>query len=299
MRQIIYKILYNRVINQVLRNINLALRNVLHLKFELPPSGTLNIKLANGRNFKLKTNQTNYISRLIFYGGYMNFEYTGIFVSLIQKINNFYDIGANIGYYSLIGATLNEKLNVTAFEPAAGPWFYFNENVRINQLNNINIEKLALSHKEGEIEFYEVKNPKYKYLKYNLAGEGNAGSKTSTGKFTIINAKTTTLDRYVDENEVDNIDLIKIDTEGTEHLILENAGNVLSTMKPIIICETLFNTIEVNLEKLMDSYGYEFYNPSGDGLKKVKTNVREEDDGVRNCFFVHPDKIHLIEEFVI
>ena len=81
-------------------------------------------------------------------------------------------------------------------------------------------------------------------------------------------------------------------------MILEKSVNVLTDMKPIIICETLFDTIEQNLEKLMDSYGYEFYNHDDSGLKKVKTIVRRADDGVRNCFFVHPVKFHLIEEYV-
>jgi len=298
MIQIVYRIVYNSTINKILRNINLALKVILPDKMELPPSGTIRISIGDGKTLKLKTNQTNYITRLLFYRGYLNFEYTNIFISLIRKINSFYDIGANIGFYSLMGAKINETLKVTGFEPATGPSFYFNENVRLNNLNNIITEKLALSHKEGEIEFYEVKNPKYKYLQFNLAGEGNSGSKTSTKIFEIKKVKTTTLDKYVQDNEADSIGLIKIDTEGNEHLILENAVNVLSNMKPIIICETLFNTIEQNLEKLMGSYGYEFYNHIDSGLKKVKTIVRKRDDGVRNCFFVHPDKFHLIEEYV-
>ncbi len=50
-----------------------------------------------------------------------------------------------------------------------------------------------------------------------------------------------------------------MDTEGTENLILEKSDYVLREMKPIIICETLFNTIESELERIMRSYGYEFY----------------------------------------
>jgi hypothetical protein len=96
-----------------------------------------------------------------------------------------------------------------------------------------------------------------------------------------------------------NIDLIKMDTEGTENLILESSDFVLREMKPIIICETLFNTIEPELERIMSSYGYEFYNHLHSGLKKAETIIRNEDDGVSNCFFVHPDKYYLIREFVI
>jgi hypothetical protein len=90
-----------------------------------------------------------------------------------------------------------------------------------------------------------------------------------------------------------------MDTEGTENLILESSDFILTEMKPIIICETLFNTIEPELEKIMSSYGYEFYNHMPSGLQKADTIIRKENNGISNCFFVHPDKYHLIEEFVI
>ncbi|MDX5426618.1 MAG: hypothetical protein LPK46_00670, partial [Bacteroidota bacterium] len=79
---------------------------------------------------------------------------------------------------------------------------------------------------------------------------------------------------------------------------LEQGSTVLSDLKPIVICETLFNKIEHKLERIFSSYGYEFYNHTDKGLEKVKSITRLNDDGVRNCFFVHPSKFHLIEEFV-
>ena len=72
----------------------------------------------------------------------------------------------------------------------------------------------------------------------------------------------------------------------------------LRNMKPIIICETLFNSIEPKLDAIMRSYGYNFYNHTESGLKKVDTIIREADNGVRNCFFVHPEKEHLVLEFI-
>ncbi len=111
--------------------------------------------------------------------------------------------------------------------------------------------------------------------------------------------KTTTFDAYVESNEVDKIDLVKIDTEGTEHLILSHAEVVLSKLKPIIICETLFNTNEDKLQQIFERHGYEFYNHTPKGLMQVETITREKDNGIRNCFFVHPEKRSLIEEFVI
>lgn len=299
MKQLLYKIIYNDRINPVLRNLNRILSPVLPDGIKLPPSGILKIKNTEGKVLKIRTNQTNYLTKVIFWkGGYLQFEYTGIFIKLIRKVNAFYDIGANIGYYSLLAAMENPAIKVVGFEPAIGPLVYFKENVRINNFKNITVEPIALSHKEGEIEFYEIRNNKYKYLEHNLAGEGNAGSLTSGRNFVLNKVKTSTLDNYVRRNKVKNIELIKMDTEGTENLILEKSEIVLKEMMPIIICETLFNKIEPELERIMTSYGYEFYNHTRDGLQKQKSIIRKEDNGISNCFFVHPDKYHLIEEFV-
>ena len=299
MKQLLYKVIYNKHVNKILRNLNRILKPILPEKIKLPPSGIIRFKNNLGQVLSIKTNQTSYITQLLYWEGYQNFEYTDIFIKLIKKINVFYDIGANIGYYSLLAEIENKNIKVISFEPANGPLFYFRENIKINKFKNIRVESLALSDKEGEITFYEIRNKKYTYLEHNLAGEGNSGSKTSGRNFVPISVKTTTLDKYVENSKEVNIDLIKMDTEGTEHFILENSDNVLKLMKPIIICETLFNTIELELEKLMRSYGYEFYNHTEMGLQKVNTIVREEDNGVSNCFFVHPNKFDLIEEFVI
>jgi len=300
MKQFIYRLIYNDEINYFLRNLNKVLLPFISKKIKLPPSGILKITNDDGKIFKIKTNQTNYLTKLIYWeGGYKQFEYTSIFVKLIKKVDSFFDIGANIGYYSLLAANENKDIKIVGFEPATGPLHFFNENVRINNFENIKIESIALSHKDGNIEFYEIKNKKYKYLEHNLAGESNAGSNTKGRHFIVNKVKTCTLDNYVEMNKIVGIDLIKMDTEGTENLILEKASFVLAEMKPIIICETLFNTIEMELEKIMKSFGYEFYNHTENGLQKTDSIVRKSDNGVSNCFFVHPSKYQLIKEFVV
>ncbi len=272
---------------------------VLPCKIKLPPSGFIQLSDGSGQGIKLYTNQTNYLTHLVYWeGGALNFEYTDIFVQLIKKVNSFYDIGANIGYYSLLAAMGNKQAKIVGFEPAGGPLHYFRKNVTANGLNQIRIESLALAEKEGELTFFEIKNKKYAYLKHNLAGESNAGSKTSGKNFVKVKVKASTLDNYVATHH-DSVDLIKMDTEGTEHLILGAASNVIETFKPIIICETLFNTIESELETIMKSHGYQFYNHVPGGLKKVETIRRKTDDGVRNCFFVHPDRADLIKSFIV
>ncbi len=300
MKQFTYQIIYNRRINGILRSINKLVYPILPAKVMIPPSGLLKIKNAEGITLKIHTNQTNYLTKYIFWeGGYKNFEYTSIFMKLIKNINVFMDIGANIGYYSLLAAMENKKIQIIGFEPAEGPLYFFKKNVATNGFSNIQIEPIAISHQHGEIDFHEIKNSKYRYLKYNLEGESNAGSKTTGKNFVVNKVKTTTFDDFVKENKIKNIDLIKLDTEGTEHLILSAATYSLKEMKPIVICETLYSKIENKLEEIMKPLGYNFYNHTPHGLLKVESIIRKDDDGVRNCFFVHPSKLSLIEEYVI
>jgi hypothetical protein len=106
-----------------------------------------------------------------------------------------------------------------------------------------------------------------------------------------------TLDEFIAHHSISNTALIKMDTEGTENLILNGASKTLNTHKPIIICETLFHTIEDELEKVMLQHGYNFYNHKNGKLFKTETLIRKHDDGIRDCFFVHPEKVSLVREF--
>jgi FkbM family methyltransferase len=263
----------------------------------LPPAGSMSIDIE-GRPIRLVTNQTSYLTQLLYWKRPENFEYTSIFLDVIRKVDTFFDVGANIGYYSLLAAHVNPTIKVTAFEPARGPLHFLRRNIELNGFNQIRVEPVALSDSNGMITFYESGSLKYAYVDYNLAGDGNTGSIVSD-RFVANEVAAIRPDDYVAENHVDSIDLIKIDTEGTEHLILRNADRILSKMRPIIVCETLFDTIEDELDELLSSYGYEFFNHTERGLQKTDTIRREEDNQVRNCFFVHPDKRDLIADHIV
>jgi len=299
MLELFYKTIYRKNINYYLRNINFGLKNLFFNKIKIPPSGTLSLKTDSGL-LKIETNQTSYLTQLLFWNGYKNFEYSEIFEKLSKNTNTFLDIGSNIGYYSLLAVKSNPNMKVFAFEPAYGPKHFLTKNIEINNFSkNISAIQLALSNTIGEIDFYEVKSLKYKYINYNLAGEGNAGTKKTSRNFIKNTVKATTLNIFVDTNKIQNIDLIKIDTEGTEIDILKSGIESLKKFQPIIICETLYNTIENDLDHFFNELDYEFYNHVENGLKKVSTIKRDIDNGVRNCFFVPKSKQHLISPFLI
>ena len=294
--QFLYQLIYLPFINRILLLINRAVSPFTN--FQLPPSGMISVKLLSGVNFKMRTNQTSYVTKLLYWKGADAFEYTPIFEKLAGKVDSFIDIGANTGYYSILAAAVNSKIKIHSFEPAHGPAYYLDQNISINYFTeNINTHSIALSDKEGQVEFYEVQNAKYRYLTHNLGGVGSLKKENNSMRASTI-VKAMTLDNFVEQEGLQKIDLMKIDTEGTEHFILSGASQTIERCKPIIICETLFHKIEKDLEEIMRGHGYEFYNHLDQKLHRVNTLIRERDNQVRDCFFVHPEKKHLIQEFV-
>lgn len=296
MKALLYSILYNTPANYYLRNALKIFKPFLPEGLKIHPSGALKLNV-NNRDLILKTNQTSYVTRELFWKGWESYEYTNIFEKLILKTEVFFDIGSSIGYYSLLGAALNDHLKVWAFEPALGPMIYLSENVKINNFEDrINVQHLALSDFKGEIAFSEITNAKYPST-YNLSGEHNINTKPElVSKKVKVDSEV--LDSFVSEHGIEKIDLMKIDTEGVEDLILNGGSQTIENYLPIIICETLFGRIEHKLEAIMKIHDYNFYNHYKEGLRKVETIKRVEDDGVRNVFFVHPSKEYLIQEFL-
>jgi len=245
------------------------------------------------------TNETSYVTKTLFWNGPENFEYTPIFEKLIRQCRTFLDVGANTGYYSLVAARENQQIRVHAFEPSFGPAYFLKRNIEINKFNDrITHYPIALSDHAGTIDFFEIRTTAAKE-DFNLSGVGTTKKIFTTQEnSSIVKVKAETLDSVVNALGQIPIDLIKMDTEGTEDSILRGSSNTIAKHKPIIICETLFNQIEKDIESIMKAHGYQFYNHLGGKLYKTETLIRKEDNGVRDCFMVHPDKIHMIQSFI-
>jgi FkbM family methyltransferase len=245
------------------------------------------------------TNETSYVTKTLFWNGTENFEYTPIFEKLIVQCRTFLDVGANTGYYSIVAAKENKNIQVYAFEPSFGPAYFLKRNIEINKFNDqIRHYPIALSDRAGTIDFFEIRTTTTKEG-FNLSGVGTTRKIfTSQENSSIVKVKAETLDSVVNEFGQIPVDLIKMDTEGTEDYILRGSSNTIAKHKPIIICETLFNQIEKDIESIMKGHGYEFYNHLRGRLYKTETLIRKEDNGVRDCFMVHPEKVHMIKSFI-
>jgi FkbM family methyltransferase len=148
----------------------------------------------------------------------------------------FYDIGANVGYYSLLASKYVEANgSVVAFEPLPRNLEYLSSHARLNKLSNVTIIPMALSDHSGKDKF----SYKEDASSCHITPEGN------------IEVTVTTLDKLLKEKPMRPPDIIKVDIEGAEVDFLKGAVDTLIAHRPLIfmaihspqLFKLLFDTI--------------------------------------------------------
>ncbi len=289
--------IHNKTVNLFTRTLLKPFSGILPKKFHFAINGTITIDLGEGKKMLFHSNPTSSVFNALFWGGVKGFEYSEYktFTKLVPQSKLFLDIGANIGYYSVLAKKFNPGIVVHGFEPMPSASKYFKNNCAINGFNDIQVHQTALTNFKGEATFYTNINPKFPNETDFLYGDNSLNS-AATGKISRveIKVKTDTLDNFVKDNlkQGQIIDLIKIDTEGTENLVLEGASNVLAKHRPIIMGEIIKGFIEKETESIFKKNDYLFYEVNLNGLKKV--NTLEVQKGKLDFFFVPKEKEGLV-----
>lgn len=171
-----------------------------------------------------------------------------------KKFNNstvFFDVGANIGYYSIV---FNDKFkHVYSFEPNPDNTEKLIDSIKINKINNVTVVKKAVG---------KISNIKYTAFNKNNVSGSNIGGiqyvKTEDGKINSIS-----LDDFIEEEKIKFVDLLKIDIEGGELDCLLGTANSIGKgiIRNIIIEVTPKFSMEDSKRMLKFlSHKYEFYN---------------------------------------
>lgn len=298
LRRLFYSPAINIAISTLLRPFSRLLPN----KLKFPVYGPFRFTLPNGKKIKYFTNPTSYHSKLLFWFGFKGFEYNSsrIFVQLAKTSRCFFDVGSNIGYYSVVAGVTNPEIKVFAFEPMPAPNSYLHQNLKGNKLQHYVISDVAISNTNASATFYTIENPRFSFIAGQLAGDGGLSEDQSGSRSKQeVNVKTARLDDYIatalDGNTT--IDLMKLDTEATEHWVLEGAHNVLSTHRPIIMCEVIQGQIENELQTILSKYSYAIYATSDKGLIEV-TSLVGNDTSKTEFFFIPVEKTGIVKTLV-
>ena len=143
----------------------------------------------------------------------------------------FWDIGANIGLYSIYNSLKHPKSSTIAFEPSSSNLRVLTRNISINNLEkNIKVVPNPLTNKKNifqemnESQFIEGGALNSFGEKLNFEGK----EFKPTSKYNLLG---TTINYFLENSILDIPDYIKIDVDGIEHLILEGGDKFLNNKK--------------------------------------------------------------------
>lgn len=164
-----------------------------------------------------------------------------IFASLIKPGGVVFDVGANVGFYTLLASELvGPNGRVYAFEPLPDNLKYLQRHLEINHITNAAVIPAAVSESCGTGSFEE--------------GPSRPASRLS--KRGRLRVDVVALDALVSRGELPAPDFMKMDIEGGEALALSGARTILEMNHPTVFLSTHGHDLQVECSQLLHAHGY-------------------------------------------
>ena len=201
--------------------------------------------VAVEKGIRMNLGLIDVIERSLWVHGHWDIHVMNVIQDILKPGSVFLDVGANIGFFSLIASSLvGEQGLVIAFEPSIRALQRLTLNLKLNPSANIAVVSSALGSEAGVVSLY-LTNPQ------------------NTGGTTLLPrpwanrevAVSLRMDDILDEIGVVPT-LIKIDVEGYEYHVLKGAEKLLKQHKPFVICEVTGYFLRDSELKAADLLGF-------------------------------------------
>ncbi len=174
-------------------------------------------------------------SSAAYWVGFLEPDWTGFVLHYLRSDDVFYDVGANIGVFTILAGVVRDA-ECVAFEPVPETFSYLEQNIRLNgSPASISILNQGVGRERGTLRFTSNEGATNHVL---AAGEQSS---------TAIELPVATLDDAVRSHPSPSV--LKVDVEGFEHEVLEGAEDVLASPK--------LNAVMLELRNHGARYGYD------------------------------------------
>jgi len=232
------------------------------------------------RGIELKVGKDVSIFPSLYRGTYERFELDMLLGYAFKNTFVFWDVGANIGIYSILFSKKHPSWKIYAFEPNNEVEILLRENIAKNSSQNIEIVPLALSDKASSA---VLKLNRHRAGGNNLIDSARNGSRV----LEVITAKG---DELVASNKILSPDFIKIDCEGHELEILIGLRDTIFHFKPIVSIEILKDNwinqnrlalFIINLNELVKMYGNAIFIKNNKSINITHLGLEDLDNSLQ------------------
>ncbi|MCU4186113.1 FkbM family methyltransferase [Acidiferrimicrobium sp. IK] len=177
-----------------------------------------------------------------------------LLVELVHRCGGaFLDVGANTGVYAVLALAARSKGRVVAFEPVPAIVELLRANLRINQPRARRVEVLerAITDVDGTVQLY-LPPPSGTTIETSASLDPTFKEVTDV----VLDVTAQRLDTWWAGAGRPEVDLVKIDTEGTEHRVFAGASRLIQEQRPIVVYELLPRADPTGAERLVAGAGY-------------------------------------------
>jgi FkbM family methyltransferase len=175
-------------------------------------------------------------------------EQTASIARALSPGDVFFDVGANVGYYTLLASgRVGEQGRVVAFEPVVRNLAFLHRHLELNRARNVTVLPFACAGESG-YGFFEAGDT---VATGHLAGSDRGGAPpaaatpvhlvTIDGMVRLLGLRPT---------------VMKIDVEGAEHDVLRGASETLATCRPRIFLSIHSDRLRTDCLALLRRHGY-------------------------------------------
>jgi len=170
----------------------------------------------------------DHIEKQLFWYGHYEKKEMDTLLDFVNADSIVMDVGANIGYVSLLCSGKAPYGKIISFEPGPSLVQKMNKNLELNAIGNVLLLSSAVGEKVGSCLYYES----------SLENTGMSGlSPAENYSHKMQSVPMTTLDQVVIDFNLQKVDLVKIDVEGSEESVLKGMQNVLKELRPFVFME--------------------------------------------------------------
>ena len=214
-------------------------------------------------NYRIRCDLRDLIQRqLYFFGTYFHErELLHLWIEAARKSFVIFDVGANVGIYSLAASAENRAAQIHAFEPTPEIADQLKKTLIENAIGNVHVQQIAVSSAAGEASL----------VRYRGDQDANGGMNYIRLRGASIEDEgisTVSIDEYCRANKIEEIDLLKLDIQGHEAEALLGAEFMIANRKIRTVflelnwsSSSIDECVATNCIDRLDAAGYQFSKP--------------------------------------